>query len=52
MLDEVSSWGLDIFKADLYSDHRPLTAVMYQIFRVSYSYIVLRITCNIHFVQT
>ncbi|XP_054709802.1 cAMP-specific 3',5'-cyclic phosphodiesterase, isoforms N/G-like [Uloborus diversus] len=33
LLDEVNNWGLDVFKVDEFSDHRPLTAVCYQIFR-------------------
>ncbi|XP_035210856.1 cAMP-specific 3',5'-cyclic phosphodiesterase, isoforms N/G-like isoform X3 [Stegodyphus dumicola] len=33
MLEEVNNWGLDIFKIDYCSEHRPLTAVGYQIFR-------------------
>ncbi|KAG8194807.1 hypothetical protein JTE90_017248 [Oedothorax gibbosus] len=33
LLEDCGKWGLDVFKMDLYSDRRPLTAVCYQIFR-------------------
>uniref|UniRef100_A0A8D0EDT2 Phosphodiesterase n=1 Tax=Salvator merianae TaxID=96440 RepID=A0A8D0EDT2_SALMN len=32
-LEEVNRWGLDVFKIDEYSGHRPLTVVMHRIFQ-------------------
>ncbi|GFV20299.1 cAMP-specific 3',5'-cyclic phosphodiesterase 4D [Trichonephila clavipes] len=33
LLEDTSKWGLDVFKMDTFSSQRPLTAVVYQIFR-------------------
>ncbi|XP_042896861.1 uncharacterized protein [Parasteatoda tepidariorum] len=33
MLEDTNRWGLDIFKIDVYSEQRPLTAVGHKIFR-------------------
>lgn len=35
LLDDVNKWGIDIFQVAAYSNSRPLTVMMYTIFRVS-----------------
>ncbi len=41
MLQEIDKWGLDVFQVAEYSNKHPLTTIMYTIFRVSYSYILI-----------
>lgn len=36
-MEDVSRWGIDIFKITEYSGRRPLTVTMYTIFQVSSS---------------
>lgn len=40
-MEDVSRWGIDIFKIAEYSGRRPLTVTMYTIFQVSGSGILL-----------
>jgi cAMP-specific phosphodiesterase 4 len=35
MLNDINTWGIDIFKIGTLSCNRPLTSVAYQIFQVS-----------------
>lgn len=35
MLNDINTWGIDIFKIGTYSCNRPLTSVAYQIFQVN-----------------
>ena len=36
MLNDINTWGIDIFKIGTLSCNRPLTAVAYQIFQVTF----------------
>lgn len=36
MLNDINTWGIDIFKIGVLSCNRPLTCVAYQIFQVNY----------------
>jgi hypothetical protein len=38
MLNDVNTWGIDIFKIGTLSCNRPLTCVAYQIFQVSHNF--------------
>lgn len=39
-LEDLNKWGLNIFTVSEYSEHRPLTCIMYAIFQVRYNWLL------------
>lgn len=39
MLNDINTWGIDIFKIGTLSNNRPLTCVAYQIFQVEFHFL-------------